>query len=80
MRAELHDPQAVILSEIADKKFKRNAVALTYAFCIRQSGDVDWPTINRAILDRWSQAGLEYIKREAWKWASPQRTNGETGE
>lgn len=30
---------------------------------------VDWKTINRAIVDRWSPYALEYIKRHAWREA-----------
>lgn len=30
-------------------------------------GKPDWPCINRAILERWSMSGLEWIKRRAWK-------------
>lgn len=63
------DPQDVILREIADRSLTRDDVALTYAFCIRQSGEdeIDFPTINAAILERWSMAALRYIKREAWE-------------
>jgi hypothetical protein len=27
----------------------------------------DWATVNAAIIDRWSESGLKYIKRKAWK-------------
>ena len=26
-----------------------------------------WPTLNLAIMDRWSRSGLAYIKRKAWE-------------
>ena len=26
-----------------------------------------WPTLNLAIVDRWSEDALDYIKRRAWK-------------
>ena len=63
---EMVDPQRVILEEIANKKFTRNSVALTYAFCLRQREEVDFGIVNRAILERWSRSGLEYIKKKAW--------------
>ncbi len=28
---------------------------------------LNWPTINRYIVNRWSKSGLIFIKREAWK-------------
>lgn len=66
MRFELANPQQVILREITKENLTRDSVALTYAFCIRQRQQVDFPTINRAIIKRWSGAALEYIKRKAW--------------
>ena len=27
----------------------------------------EWGRINAAIVDKWSEAGLRYIKRRAWK-------------
>lgn len=60
------DVQKVILEEIADPKIKRNSIALTYAFCIKQRNEVDFGIINRAILARWSMSGLTYIKKKAW--------------
>ena len=29
-----------------------------------------WPTLNLAIMDRWSRSGLEYVKRRAWRLAA----------
>ena len=63
----LANPQRVILAEISNPVFKRDSVATTYAFCIRQNEECDFPTINRAIIDRWSVSALEYIKQRAWK-------------
>jgi len=65
MRVELANPQRVILDEIANG-MTRDSVALTYAFCIKQREQVDFPTINRAIIERWSMSALEHIKRRAW--------------
>lgn len=69
MRVEMVNPQRVILEEIAAPQFTRDSVALTYAFCLRQSfggADIDFRTINRAILDRWSPSALDHIKARAW--------------
>ena len=59
------DAEAMILSEIADKRFKRDDVAVTYWMCLEQQ-DVHWSRINAAIIARWSKSGLIYIKTKAW--------------
>lgn len=74
MIVEVVDPQGTILREIADPRMKRDDVALTYAFCIRQGGHwgnekIDYAAINKAIMDRWSLAALKYIKEKAWRIA-----------
>lgn len=69
---EMVDPQRVMLEEIADSRMTRDDVATSYAFGLRQGG-VDWATVNRAIIERWSRGGLRYIKERAWKRA---RGNG----
>ena len=67
MRADLVNPEQVILEEIDMPEATRNDVALTYAFCLRQPQDnVDFGKINRAILARWSRNALRYIKERAW--------------
>lgn len=63
MSIQMVDPQGQLLREVAD----RDDVALTYAFALRQAGEIDWPLVNRAILDRWSLSALKHIKERAWK-------------
>lgn len=60
--------EATILNEISHKECKRNDVALTYYFCMVSSEDIDYAKINKAIIERWSFSGLEYIKKKANKW------------
>lgn len=67
MRVDMVNPQAVLLGEIADPRMKRNDVAATYAFAIRQRDEVDFAVVNRAIVDRWSLSALTYIKERAWR-------------
>jgi hypothetical protein len=59
-----------LLAEIADKRMKREDVALTYAMAIKSAAQdaeqPDWPLINKAILARWSQSGLGFIKKRAF--------------
>jgi hypothetical protein len=63
---EIYDAENVILNEIEDKSFKQVDVAKTYFLIMRSDVDVDWATINRAIIRRWSVSGLERIKQLAW--------------
>lgn len=67
MHVEMVGVEDTLLREIPDTRIKRNDVALTYAFGLRGSEDVDWKRVNAAILERWSMAGLVYIKERAWK-------------
>jgi len=60
--------ESTILNEIKQKECKRNNIALTYYLCMASSEEVDWGKINKAIMERWSRSGLNYIKTEAWKW------------
>ena len=66
MRVELCDCQNVLLEEIADKHFTQKSVALTYAMAMESSERVDWYVVNQAIIKRWSESGLERVKRMAW--------------
>lgn len=66
---ELMFCEEIILQEIADKHSTRDDVALTYAFCrdAKESQNVNFRTINEAIVERWSISALEYIKDKAAK-------------
>ncbi len=68
VKIELINCENCILDEIADKESNRNDVAETYAFCIISSEKPNFGRINRAILQRWTRSGLDYIKRRAWNW------------
>jgi len=77
---EMVDVEERILREIADPRMKRRDVALTYAFGVRQTGavygtteQIDWPKVNRAIIDRWSLSALKWIKEEAWAYVEGRR-------
>lgn len=54
---------------LADPQMKRNDIAILYRDLLQQPG-IDWRAINAAIIERWSKAGLIYIKERAWKLAS----------
>ena len=44
----------------------RDQIALDYAKLISENWQ-DWNSVNRLILTRYKQTGLEYIKAKAWK-------------
>lgn len=68
MRVEMVGVEAQLLREIADPKMTRDDVALSYAFGIHGTEDVDWKRVNEAILERWSMSALHYIKTKAWRF------------
>ena len=56
------------LAAIADPEIKRRGIAVLYAISIRmQFGQTDWELVDKAIIQRWSTAGLKYITELAWK-------------
>lgn len=64
MRVTMHDPEQVLLEEIADPQMTRRSVAMTYHFAMRAEG-VNWAKVNEAICARWSVSALDWIKRQA---------------
>ena len=67
VRVELVNAMDYMLRELGVPKLTRNQFALTYALAMCSREDIDWPVVNRAVVDRWSLAGLRYIKDKAWK-------------
>lgn len=63
----LDAPTQTLLNEINDLGLTQAQVAQTYAMALRNQKNVDWPTINHAIIERWSSYGLEQVKKAAWK-------------
>jgi len=56
----------MLLSEIASPEITRNDVAQTYLLAMLSDEEVDWRTVNMAIIKRWSISTLQYIKERAW--------------
>jgi len=63
------DWEALIMQEIGNQKCTRKEVAHTYSVLLRSHPAPRFAPINKAIVDRWSLSGLEYIKELAWKTA-----------
>jgi hypothetical protein len=64
--------RSFIMIELSMRDKKRRDIAKTYAMllCEAPSPSPDeFAAINRAIIERWSWSGLEYIKKLAWKLA-----------
>ena len=58
----------LVLAVVADRHKNRDDVVLAYRLCLHDALEqLDWPKVNRAIVDRWSINGLDYIKRHAWR-------------
>jgi hypothetical protein len=62
---ELACCESVILNEIA-QGCNQKQIAQTYALAMRSSWPTDWAKVNKAIIERWSFAGLNRIKNMAW--------------
>ncbi len=58
-----------LLLVIANPENKRAEVAAHYGVALREGESVEWRFVNEAILERWSMAGLRWIKERAWKEA-----------
>jgi hypothetical protein len=62
--------EMVLLNEISHKECKRRDIAQTYRMSIAAAAEndevIDWKKVNAAIIARWSQSGLEWIKNQAW--------------
>lgn len=68
-RIVLADPEGYLLEEIADPAMRRIDVAKTYRL-ILASGEqdrVNWRTVNTAVIERWSESALDWIKKFAWQ-------------
>ncbi len=66
---ELVDCENVLLNEITMPEMKRLDIALTYRLGLMssESKSIDWTKINKAIIARWSMAGLKWIKDRSFR-------------
>ena len=67
MLIELIDCTDTLLDEISNKKMKQKDIAITYKLSLMSSEPTDYKKVNRAIVERWSVAGLVRIKEMAWR-------------
>jgi hypothetical protein len=67
-RAEMHDPTAQALGEIANPKRHQRDVAQTVALVLEwgQRDQLDWEAVAAAATARWGRPGWTRIKRMAW--------------
>jgi hypothetical protein len=70
MKIYMADCENQLLREVAEPLFKRRDIAETYRLAMMAERDndevIDWAKVDRAILARWSPAGLRWIKEQAW--------------
>jgi hypothetical protein len=64
---ELAMTTSTILEEVKRPESTQRDVASFYGLALRSSWETNWPAVNAAIIERWSQSGLERIKAAAWK-------------
>lgn len=62
---ELMACESVIENEIK-MGLNQTQIAQSYALALRSSWPTDWKRVNKAIIKRWSFAGLNRIKEMAW--------------
>jgi hypothetical protein len=63
--AEIQDVESVIENEIK-QGCNQKQIAQTYALALRSSWPTDWAKVNAMIIEKWSKAGLQRIKKMAW--------------
>jgi hypothetical protein len=66
MYIELANCTNHLLGEIGNRKMTRRDVAQSYRLAMASREPTDWSTVNAAIIERWSESALVYIKRQAW--------------
>lgn len=62
-------PTTELLDAIATAKTRAGVVKPYHDAILLDNGGViyDWPEINAAIVEKWSKAGLIWIKKQAWR-------------
>ena len=61
------DFTTTILRAIASKNMKKTDIAVIYIILLTRQTRAAIPTINEAIIERWSSSGLQDVKRLAWR-------------
>lgn len=64
MTFELAGVESLVEAEIAQGLTQKD-LAQTYALAMRSSWPTDWGKVNKMIIDRWSLAGLDRVKKMA---------------
>ena len=66
---ELACCESTMLTELTWKETTQKSLALSYALASVSSerSRIDWKKVNEAIITRWSWAGLQRVKKLAWK-------------
>jgi hypothetical protein len=63
--------QQSLIKKIKNPQWQQADIAKEYSAAIQEyvinGQDLNWPVINRAIVDRWGRSGLKRVKEMAWK-------------
>ena len=66
MKVDLCNIESVIETEIKNK-CNQKTIALSYAFALTSSNEIDFKKINQLIVNRWSMSGLDRVMKMALK-------------
>ncbi len=72
---EIMIPEWVVENEI-EQGLSPTDVAQTYALALRKSDPVDWTRLNTAIIDKWGEKKLIWVKGRAWDYVEGRREFG----
>lgn len=67
MTREENDFTPLLIEKINDPSMRRIDIADIYADAIIYGDKTNWTVVNTAIISRWSNSGLKWIKDAAWK-------------
>lgn len=65
MKKAMTEHRNDLIIEAINKSKTREEVTTIYTDLIPMS-NIDWPTVNKTITEKWSMSGLKYIKKQAW--------------
>ena len=65
MKKAMIDHRNELIIEAINKSETREDAIRIYTDLIPMSS-VDWTTVNKIIVEKWSVSGLKYIKKHAW--------------
>ena len=56
----------LVIDSISESKNRKEAATI-YVSVIKNQSSLDIKAINKVMFDRWSESGVQFIKKLAWK-------------